>query len=238
MKSTQEAWSSPTVSSMMSAHPTARIERRRFFKWALGLPAAVGLAAMVSPLLRFLKPNVDAFKIYAPNLRDVPRGERKVAATLPEVSKPWDFKYFVFTQKYPQYTPEGFKAANVPAVVVRLPEKIRLPLEWAKQLGLQPKMSESDLYVCSRICPHLGCIFNYVPNWREVTAGYGGYIPPPNRRHALMACPCHLSIYDPADAEVPGRVLSGPAPRPPRTFLFEIEGENIIVTAVEPGGIA
>ncbi|MGH2397083.1 MAG: ubiquinol-cytochrome c reductase iron-sulfur subunit [bacterium] len=214
------------------------IERRRFLKLAMRLPIIGAVAATISPLLRFLKPNVEKFGIFAPTAQDAPKGDVIVVATTSEVAKPWDFKYFVFTQKYPQYTPEGFKAASVPGVVVRLPSKIKLPLGWAKDVGQEPKITESDVIVFSRICPHLGCIFNYVPNWKEVTAGYGGYVPPDFRKHALMACPCHLSIYDPADKEVPGRVLSGPAPRPPRTFVFEIQGEKILVTAVEPGGIA
>ena len=120
----------------------------------------------------------------------------------------------------------------------RLPYKVRLPVQWARTIGKEPAFAESDIIVYSRICPHLGCIYNYVPNWREVTAGYGGYVPPDARKHALMACPCHLSIYDPADRDVPGRVLSGPAPRAPRTFLFRIDGTSIVVTDVEPGGIA
>ncbi|MDQ7819393.1 MAG: Rieske 2Fe-2S domain-containing protein [Armatimonadota bacterium] len=230
----------------MENPPTRMMERRRFLRLATTVPALAALAGLVSPLLRLLKPNVDKFRIYAPTAHDTPQGEAIVAATLSEVARPWDFKYFVFTQKYPQYTPQGFKAAVVPGVVVRLPRKIRLydpatgrgPLAWARDIGKTPRVTDSDLVVFSRICPHLGCIFNYVPDYREITAGYGGYVPPPERRHALMGCPCHLSIYDPADPQVPGRVLSGPAPRPPRTFLFEVRGGDIVITDVEPGGIA
>jgi Rieske Fe-S protein len=214
------------------------VNRRNFLKLATSIPIIAALAALLSPLLRFLKPNVEPLKIYAPTVEDAPKGEPTVAATLADVAKPWDFKYFVFTQKYPQYTPEGYKAANVPGVVVRLPTKVRLPWEWAKEIGKQPTMTESEIIVFSRICPHLGCIYNYVPNYKEVTAGYGGYTPPSDRQHALMACPCHLSIYDPADPRMPGRVVSGPAPRPPRTFLYRIEDGKIIVTDLEAGGIA
>ncbi|MBI2123434.1 MAG: FAD-dependent oxidoreductase, partial [Armatimonadetes bacterium] len=131
----------------------AAIKRRKFLKLATRLPILAGLAATVSPLLRFLKPNVEKFRIYAPTAQDAPRGEAIPVAMLSELAKPWDFKYFVFTQKYPQYTPEGFKAASVPGVAVRLPYKIRLPVGWAKGLGLEPKITESDIYVCSRICP-------------------------------------------------------------------------------------
>lgn len=214
------------------------MDRRRFLKLATEIPALLAASSLISPLLRSLKPNVGKFGIYRPTAGDVPRGEAVVAARLSEIPKPWDFKYFVFTQKYPQYTAEGFRAANVPGVVVRLPSRIKLPLGWSVRAGKQPEVTESDIIAFSRICPHLGCIFNYVPQWRQVTAGYGGYVPPAARRHALMACPCHLSIFDPADPRVPGHVLSGPAPRPPRTFLYRIRNEEITVTAVEPGGIA
>lgn len=222
----------------MDSPPQADLNRRKFIKLITTVPIVAAAAALISPLLRFLKPNVEPFKIYAPTLEDAAKGESIVAATLADVAKPWDFKYFVFTQKYPQYTPDGFKAANVPGVVIRLPSKVKLPWEWGKEIGKQPPLEESEIIAFSRICPHLGCIYNFISNWKEVTAGYGGYVPPESRQHALMACPCHLSIYDPADPAMPGRVLSGPAPRPPRTFLYRIEGQNIVVTDVEPGGIA
>ncbi|MGH2452418.1 MAG: ubiquinol-cytochrome c reductase iron-sulfur subunit [bacterium] len=216
------------------------LDRRGFLKLVTSLPLVAAAAAFLSPLLRMLKPNMKPFEVlYRPTVRDIPRGETTVAAALSEVQRSWDFKYFVFTQKYPQYTPEGLRSANVPAVVVRLPGKVRLPWDWARAIN-KPEFvgRESNLIVFSRICPHLGCIYNYVSNHAEVTAGYGGYRPPKERQHALMACPCHLSIFDPADPEQPGRVLSGPAPRPPRTFLYEIRGEQIVVTDVESGGIA
>lgn len=214
------------------------MDRRGFLKVVTKIPLVIAAGALASPVLRFLKPNVEKFRIYQPTLHDIPRGEAVVAARLSEIANPWGFKYFVFTQKYPQYSPEGFKAANVPGVIVRLPSRIRLPLTWTQDVGKEAEETESDIIAFSRICPHLGCIFNYVPQWSQVTAGYGGYVPPASRRHPLMACPCHLSIFDPADPQAPGRVLSGPAPRPPRTFLYRIRGEEIVITAVEPGGIA
>lgn len=226
--------------------PPAALNRRAFLKLVTGLPIVAATLAFLSPLLRLLKPNTKPFEVlYSPTRGDVPIGESSIAATVEEIRNPWDFKYFVFTQKYPEYTPEGLRSANVPAVVIRLPQKIKLvdergqgPWAWVSTIGKRPSITESDILVFSRICPHLGCIYNYVSNWQEVTAGYGGYTPPPARRHALMACPCHLSIYDPGDPKMPGRVLSGPAPRPPRTFLYELRGNQIVVTDVEPGGIA
>jgi Rieske Fe-S protein len=189
-------------------------------------------------VLRYLKPNLEPGlgvpqgKV-PPDLAegDLPKGEPLPIATLEELREPWSSKFFVFTQKYPQYTPELAKAFTVPGVAIKLPWKLNFP-------GYKGGKEPTDIVIFSRICPHLGCIFNYVPNWREVTAGYGGYMPPEDRRHGLMACPCHLSIYDPADREQPGRVLSGPAPRPPRFFTYEIRDGVIVVTGAEPGGIA
>ncbi|MDR5710520.1 MAG: Rieske 2Fe-2S domain-containing protein [Armatimonadota bacterium] len=212
-------------------------DRRTFLRWLGTIPALGALAAFASPLLRYLKPNLDpglgVLHGKLPHLTegDLPKGEPLSVAALEELQQPWSSKFFVFTQKYPQYTPELAKAATVPGVAIKLPWKVRFP-------GYKGGEEPTDIVVFSRICPHLGCIFNYVPEWREVTAGYGGYVPPPERRHALLACPCHLSIFDPADRDLPGRVLSGPAPRPPRHFTYEIRDGVILVTAVEVGGIA
>jgi Rieske Fe-S protein len=214
------------------------MDRRRFLRLVAGLPLVGGLVAFGSPLLRYLKPNVDPFAIITPTTRDAATGEPVVAASMEELAKPWDFRYFVFTQKYPQYTPDGFKTQAVPGVVIRLPRKVQLPWAWVRATGETPQFTENEIVAFSRICPHLGCIYNFVPEWREVTSGYGGYVPPPDKRHALMACPCHLSIYDPADPAEPGRVLSGPAPRAPRTFFYKIVDGRILVDRVEPGGIA
>ncbi|MCS7172219.1 MAG: Rieske 2Fe-2S domain-containing protein [Armatimonadetes bacterium] len=214
------------------------VNRRTFLQVVASIPALGALAAFAAPLLRYLKPNLDPGLgvpqgRFPPDLieGDLPRGEPLPIARVEELSEPWSSKFFVFTQKYPQYTPEQARAFTVPGVAIKLPWKVRFP-------GYREGKEPTDIVVFSRICPHLGCIFNYVPDWREITAGYGGYMPPPERRHGLLGCPCHLSIYDPADRDLPGRVLSGPAPRPPRYFVYEVRNEVIVVTAVEPGGIA
>ncbi|MDR7577833.1 MAG: Rieske 2Fe-2S domain-containing protein [Armatimonadota bacterium] len=214
------------------------MNRRTFLKALSAVPVLGGLGAFLAPVLRYLKPNLEPGlgvpqgKV-PPDLAegDLPKGEPLPIATLEELREPWSSKFFVFTQKYPQYTPELAKAATVPGVAIKLPWKLSFP-------GYKAGKEPTDIVVFSRICPHLGCIFNYVPNWREVTAGYGGYVPPEVRRHGLLACPCHLSIFDPADREVPGRVLSGPAPRPPRCFIYEVRDGVLVATGLEPGGIA
>jgi Rieske Fe-S protein len=216
---------------------TKRLDRRKFLKGLAALPILGGLAAYGAPILRFLKPNLQPGlglpkgQIQDLAIMDVPTGGALNLGPVTELAEPWASRYFVYTQQFAQYTPQRSKAATVPGVAIKLPNKIKFK-------GYKDGREETDIVMFSRICPHLGCIFNFVQNHQEVTAGYGGYTPPPDRRHGLMACPCHLSIYDPADASVPGRVISGPAPREPRFMTYEVRDGNLYVTGAEPGGIA
>jgi arsenite oxidase small subunit len=100
-------------------------------------------------------------------------------------------------------------------------------------LRIPGKSADDMQFVCySRICPHMGCIFAYVPDPHEAAKGFN-YTPP--KGDPVFACPCHLSVFDPLQQ---GAVVSGPAPRGPRTFAFENKGDNIVITNIESGGIA
>jgi cytochrome b6-f complex iron-sulfur subunit len=46
-----------------------------------------------------------------------------------------------------------------------------------------------------------------------------------NAKAANLQCPCHASSFSPD-----GKVLSGPSPRPIRTYECSLSGERIIVT--------
>jgi Rieske Fe-S protein len=207
--------------------------RRKLLRALTAIPVLGGLVALLSPLFRYLKPNDGPWQIFTIE-PDLPKGGAQVVGKTTGLAKPWDFFYFTYVQKYVQYDPTGYKAANVPGVAVRLPQKVK----FANLQGFVGAKGETDIVLFQRICPHLGCIFNFIPDYHEVTAGYGGYVPPDFEKHALMACPCHLSIYDPAFPGDPGNVISGPAPRGARYFQFDIRGEDIVVTGAELGGIA
>ena len=213
-----------------------RFDRRGLLKTLTALPVIGGLLAILSPLLRYLKPNDGPYQLPLTD-QDRPQGGPQVVGKTTSLQKPWDFFYFTYVQQYAQYDATGFKKANIAGVAVRLPKKVKfaLPPELGGFVGYP---GETDIVLFQRICPHLGCIFNFIPDWHEVTAGYGGYVPPDWERHSLMACPCHLSIYDPAFPDKPGNVISGPAPRGARYFRYEIRGEDIVVTGAEEGGIA
>jgi len=210
-----------------------KLERRGLIKTLVAIPVIGAIIALLSPLFRFLKPNDGAWNIFTIK-PDLPAGGAQVVGRVSQLAKPWDSFYFTYVQKFVQYDPEGEEASNVPGVAIRLPQKVN----FTNAEGFVGFQGETDIVLFSRICPHLGCIFNYVSDYHEVTAGYGGMEPPASEHHALMACPCHFSIYDPTYPGDPGNVISGPAPRGARYFQFEIQGDNIVVTGAEVGAIA
>jgi Rieske Fe-S protein len=116
----------------------------------------------------------------------------------------------MFKQSYIEYNPEGKEVRQIPGYIVKLPT--------------------GDVVAYSRICPHLGCIFNFVKDPAECAKGYN-FTP----TYPVFACPCHLSVYDIANG---GKVVSGPAPRPPRSFEVKKVGEEYQVLTLEAGGIA
>jgi Rieske Fe-S protein len=210
-----------------------RPTRRRFLQVLTGIPVIGGILAILSPLLRYVKPNDGPYEL--PLTRaDTPSGGAQVVGTTTALVKPWDYFYFTYVQKFVQYDQTGYEATNIPGVAIRLPKKLR----FANAQGYDGYNGETDVVLFSRICPHLGCIFNFIPSWHNVTTGYGGFVPPDWEQHPLMACPCHFSIYDPAYPKDPGNVISGPAPRGARYFRFEIRGQDIVVTGAEVGAIA
>ncbi|MGE5538470.1 MAG: ubiquinol-cytochrome c reductase iron-sulfur subunit [Gemmatimonas sp.] len=97
-----------------------------------------------------------------------------------------------------------------PGIIVRLPEGQAAPF-----------------YAACRICTHQGCAFGYETNYRQV-----GDIVGVDLENPVFFCRCHLSVYDPAHA---GRVVSGPAPRPPWQFSVRAEGSDLVVTGLEAG---
>ncbi len=181
---------------------------------ALVASALAGLAS-VSMILRFLRPPVKPFHFIAPpDEADVPN---QVVALLEELVDDYQAKSFIFRQVNVEYTPKGLQTVEIPGFAVKLPQDVG-PAE------------TQYVDVWSRICPHLGCIFNIEHDPAVVQRNYGGFRPD----GPVFACPCHLSIYD---LSADGKVISGPAPRPPYKFEFEIQGNEVVVTA-PPGGLA
>lgn len=216
------------------------MNRRDFLKLVVSIPVLGALALFVSPLFRFLRPSSAPLKKTTVDFTgmptdwhgtaglfsepDMPTAERTVEFNVSDFPTPWSFQPFTFTQQSKEYTFKHFQASKIPGFVIRLPED---------------KEGKPDFIVVSRICPHMGCVFNFLPDPAEAAAyNY------PVAKNPLFACPCHLSVFDPLQKQdvggqmMTGKVVSGPAPRPPRHFTYDIKGSKLVITALEAGGIA
>lgn len=217
------------------------MNRRLFLKLFLALPVLGSLGLFFSPFVRYLRPSLGplaATKIEKKGKNpltdwqgesglatppDLPKAEKEISFSLSNFPEVWSYVDFNFTQKSKEYTFLHFQTTRIPGFVVRLPDN--------------PDGSH-DFMAVSRICPHMGCVFNFLDDPKAVSAyNYTAHNP-------MFACPCHLSVYDPLQfqqvgtQEVRGKVVSGPAPRPPRRFDFKIKGDLLVINNVELGGIS
>lgn len=217
------------------------MNRRSFLKILLSLPVLGTLALFMSPMLRYLRPTLGPMAATKVDTKgkpwtewvgttgmatppDLPQREREIRFSLSQFPGPWASQTFMFGQRSIEYSFQHFQTTRIPGFVVRLPED---------------KDGKPDFVVFSRICPHMGCVFNFLPDPKEAAAyNY------PIAKNPLFACPCHLSVFDPlqkqvvGDSEKRGKVVSGPAPRPPRGFEWKMEGNELVIMQAETGGIS
>ena len=184
------------------------VTRRNLLKAILAVPVLGTLLGLLSPFMRFLKPTIKPLNYM--QKPDLPKSLEQIEFDLSLFPKPFDYQAFNFTQENTEYTIIGSQTREIPGFAVRLPN--------------------GEFAVYSRICPHLGCVFNYVQDPDEVRKGYNFKPDGP-----VFACPCHLSVFD---IQKEGKVLSGPAPRPPRKFYYKIENNKLVINDLESGGIA
>ncbi len=200
------------------------LDRRNFIKALLAVPIVGSFAAfLMSPFVRYLKPTSGPLATAEVFKRpDKPAPIEIVRFSLSDFPEPWSFKYFMFQETNREYTAVGQQIKTIPGAVVRLTSSTN---------------GVPDFVVFSRVCPHLGCVFNFVPVEAEVAAGYN-YTPNPGQK--VFACPCHLSVYDPMQEDTKGRgkVVSGPAPRSPFKFNFEVKDGTLAISSLESGGIS
>jgi Rieske Fe-S protein len=182
--------------------------RRVILKTVAAIPLAFTFGLVVSPLLRFLRPTIKPLDVFGP--ADQPAALQPVEFNTSDFPTEWTCLPFMFKQSYKEYNPEELEVREIPGYAVKLPN--------------------GEIVAYSRICPHLGCIFNFVKDPAECAKGYNFK---PNG--PVFACPCHLSVYDIAQD---GKVVSGPAPRPPRRFTVKTEGNKISIVTLEAGSIA
>jgi len=206
-------------------------QRRLFLKTVTSLPILGGAVLAVSAILRYFKPTAMGGPAGLVAPPDQAGSADQPVAALSELTKPWDFKDFIYIRQSVEYSSRKVQGAKIPGFVVRLPDA-----------QADPKDPKTKYLVVQRICPHLGCTFNFVKDPNELAGSYN--YNPPAPTHPYFACPCHLSVYDPTRKQeapligpLPGKVVSGPAPRPPRTMSFDIKDGQIVITGTEGGGV-
>lgn len=86
-------------------------------------------------------------------------------------------------------------------------------------------VGEAHFIAFSRVCTHLGCLVNHLPNPEAVALTYN-YRPD----HPVLGCPCHFSVFDPVreGESVIGRALA-PLPR----VRLEARGDDLFATGIE-----
>jgi Rieske Fe-S protein len=150
--------------------------------------------------------------------RDVVLGAAAAEASVPLslLSAPWSVAEVEFEKEIK--THRGPRLTSFPGYVIRFPEAI------GRQLNLK-----HNLYAISRICPHEGCPMNFHKDRSEIS------MPLPIQEFAnpMLVCPCHQSVFDLAQG---GKVITGPAPRPPWSFDFVVQKGRVIIKDLEPGG--
>lgn len=212
------------------------IDRRSIVKGITILPLLAVAGGIGTALLSYLKPT---WKPLALPSTEKPLNKDKIIGTLADFPNDYDYKEFIFTQITIEYTARGRAATDILGYAVRIPNgKLDPATVGAGLNGLRSGYGQAEyqgkqysIVVVSRICAHLGCIFQYHTP-AEVCSGFnycGGTTP-------MFSCPCHLSVYDPAQQQdvsgagvLAGKVVSGPAPRTPFPFNFSLEDGNITV---------
>ncbi len=200
------------------------------------LPILAVLGGVGTALLSYLKPT---WKPLALPSTEKPLNKDLIAASLSEFPEEFDYKAFTFTQITVEYSARGTQATDILGFLVRVPNDQMSPTD----VGVGPNSwrrgyaeaefngQKYSMVAVSRICAHLGCIFEYKEP-ADVCSGFN-YC---DAKTPHFACPCHLSVYNPVQAQdvpgfgqLPGRVVSGPAPRTPFPFDFVIENGNVII---------
>ena len=101
-----------------------------------------------------------------------------------------------------KFTLPDTDGSDMPCIVIRLPGD-----KW---------------YASTLICPHNKCTIMFVSDLDMARDSFNVETSTP-----VLACPCHFSVFDPAQN---GRVIGGPAPNPPLQLRVELRGNDVFVS--------
>jgi len=189
--------------------------RRRILKFIAAAPLTLTFGLAGEALLRFAKPTTKPGGIFDP--ADRPTSDYQVWFTDTDFPNPWTGIPFMFPLKIAEYNPEQYEIRRIPGFVIALPDR--------------------SIVAYSRICPARGCGYlNYVT---DPVNYHCGCVPKSehcccssNVPNPVLVCPCDGITFDLAHE---GRIVQGPAPRPPFRFQVQRIESKIVILDLEHG---
>jgi Rieske Fe-S protein len=183
------------------------LTRRDLLKFVLALP-----------LVRFVEDLLAPFFGPARNSALAAAVPLKVAK-LSQLERPWSTARFEYFMKVKAKSTAGdtVNEERLPGLVVRLPDEI------AQKRGGGPK---SKFQVVSLYCTHNRCKADFIADPGEIEAMIGTKPPGP-----VYYCGCHQTIFDIGQEAKP---INGPAKEPLWKFEFDIRGDDLVITGIDP----
>lgn len=183
------------------------MDRRKLLKLVLSLPFANLLERLLTGVL-------------GSGTRAALAASELKVAKVSHLDRPWStaaFEYFVKV-KSRNLRGEAVNEEYLPGLVVRLPDDV------AQKRGTGPK---AKFHVVNLYCTHQRCKTAFIPDPNEIYAVSGRKPEGP-----ALFCPCHMSIFDVTSEAQP--MPGSPTKVPLWKFDFEIRGDDIVVTGINP----
>jgi Rieske Fe-S protein len=117
------------------------------------------------------------------------------------------FLYPAIRYIIPPPVAESTNRSVVAAKIDELKNNTGKIFKFGSEPALLVRMADGTYRAFSAVCTHLSCTVQYRSDLREIW------------------CACHNGLYD-----LEGRNVSGPPPRPLKTFEVHVQGEDVVVT--------
>jgi Rieske Fe-S protein len=180
------------------------IRRRALLKLFLALP-----------LLNFLEKLLGKHSQAAETMRAQMKVGKVSDFKAPWSTRPFEYRLKVKTKDV--YKKDVVTEETVPGLVVRLPDEVAQK----RGGGMKARFEVIDLH-----CSHERCVTALITDPKETHAVAN--IEP---KGAVAYCPCHRSVFDLTQEAKP---IKGPAKAPLWRFDFDVKGDDIVVTGIDP----
>ncbi|MGH7832673.1 MAG: Rieske (2Fe-2S) protein [Candidatus Binatia bacterium] len=167
------------------------------------------------PLLNFLEKLLDKH----PQAAETTRAQMKVGK-VSDLKTPWStrpFEYRLKVKTQDVYKKDVVIEETVPGLVVRLPDDVAQK----RGGGVKARFEVIDLH-----CSHQRCVTALIADPKEAHA-----VADIEPKGAVVYCPCHRSVFDLTQEAKP---IKGPAKAALWKFDFDVKGDDIVVTGIDP----